>query len=202
MDAARSGSGTRGRTHADRACRHDHWPGRGGRQHVLGARPSSTRICARGRAFAVTAATLFAPLILNWLWRGQTLQEAAQLTGRTKVWSAIFGLGNARGWKSCSGQGFPTSPSTAYRSTATGLPPTWTKAGSGCSLTQRSSWYSVLVAVTHRRGDQACCCAVLGHLLPRGLDQRDGPWRRVPLPAQPCRGGIAAGRPDKRGSRR
>jgi hypothetical protein len=41
---------------------------------------------------ALTAATLFAPLILDWLWRGQTVQEAAQLTGRTKVWSAIFGL--------------------------------------------------------------------------------------------------------------
>jgi len=45
---------------------------------------------------AVTAATLFAPLILNWLWRGQTVQEAAQLTGRTKVWSAIFGLKRPR----------------------------------------------------------------------------------------------------------
>jgi hypothetical protein len=41
---------------------------------------------------AVTAATLFAPLILDWLWRGQTVQEATQLTGRTRVWSAIFGL--------------------------------------------------------------------------------------------------------------
>ena len=41
---------------------------------------------------ALTAATLFAPLILDWLWRGQTVQEATQLTGRTKVWSAIFGL--------------------------------------------------------------------------------------------------------------
>jgi hypothetical protein len=41
---------------------------------------------------AVTVATFFAPLILNWLWRGQTMQEAAELTGRTKVWSAIFGL--------------------------------------------------------------------------------------------------------------
>jgi hypothetical protein len=41
---------------------------------------------------AVTAATLFAPLILDWLWRGQTFQEASQLTGRTRVWSAIFGL--------------------------------------------------------------------------------------------------------------
>jgi hypothetical protein len=40
----------------------------------------------------VTAATLFAPSITDWLWRGQTFQEASELTGRTKVWSAIFGL--------------------------------------------------------------------------------------------------------------
>jgi hypothetical protein len=41
---------------------------------------------------AVVAATFFAPLIVGWLWRGQSLQEASQLTGRTKVWSAIAGL--------------------------------------------------------------------------------------------------------------
>lgn len=34
-------------------------------------------------------ATLFAPVIGTWLWRGQSVQEASQLTGRTKVWSAI-----------------------------------------------------------------------------------------------------------------
>ncbi len=40
----------------------------------------------------VIAAALFAPLIGNWFWRGETLDEAAQLTGRTKVWTEIFGL--------------------------------------------------------------------------------------------------------------
>lgn len=38
---------------------------------------------------AITAATFFAPLIITWLGRGQTLEEATQLTGRTKVWSSI-----------------------------------------------------------------------------------------------------------------
>jgi O-antigen ligase len=38
------------------------------------------------------AVTFFAPLIVDWLWRGQTAQDATQLTGRTKVWSAILGL--------------------------------------------------------------------------------------------------------------
>ena len=43
-------------------------------------------------AFALVAAIFFAPLITSWFWRGQTVDEAAQLTGRTKVWSEIFGL--------------------------------------------------------------------------------------------------------------
>ena len=40
----------------------------------------------------VVAATFFAPLIVTWLWRGQSLEEATQLTGRTKVWTEILGL--------------------------------------------------------------------------------------------------------------
>ena len=40
----------------------------------------------------VIAATFFAPLIVTWLWRGQSLEEASQLTGRTKVWTEILGL--------------------------------------------------------------------------------------------------------------
>ena len=42
--------------------------------------------------FGVIAATFFAPLIVTWLWRGQSLEEASQLTGRTKVWTEILGL--------------------------------------------------------------------------------------------------------------
>ena len=41
-------------------------------------------------------ATLFAPVITTWLWRGQSVQEASQLTGRTKVWSAIAELQRPR----------------------------------------------------------------------------------------------------------
>ncbi len=40
----------------------------------------------------ISAATFFAPLIVTWLQRGQTLEEATQLTGRTNVWSSISGL--------------------------------------------------------------------------------------------------------------
>ena len=33
---------------------------------------------------------LFAPQVVTWLARGQTLSEASQLTGRTDVWSDVF----------------------------------------------------------------------------------------------------------------
>jgi len=41
---------------------------------------------------AVLAATFFSPLIIGWLSRGQSLEEASELTGRTKVWSSISGM--------------------------------------------------------------------------------------------------------------
>jgi hypothetical protein len=39
---------------------------------------------------------VFAPYILAWLSRGQTAQDATELTGRTKVWSAV--VGQERTW--------------------------------------------------------------------------------------------------------
>ena len=39
---------------------------------------------------AIAAAAIFAPQIVSWLARGQTAEDAAQLTGRTKVWSDVF----------------------------------------------------------------------------------------------------------------
>ena len=41
---------------------------------------------------AAAVAGLFAPLIVNWIWRGQDMQDITQLTGRTKVWSALVGI--------------------------------------------------------------------------------------------------------------
>ena len=41
---------------------------------------------------AVIGVSLFSPLIVDWFWRGQSAEEAAQLTGRTKVWTEILGL--------------------------------------------------------------------------------------------------------------
>ena len=41
---------------------------------------------------AVIGVSLFSPLLVDWFWRGQSAEEAAQLTGRTKVWTEILGL--------------------------------------------------------------------------------------------------------------
>jgi hypothetical protein len=39
---------------------------------------------------AVLAATFLGPVLVKWALRGQTTQEAGQLTGRTKVWTEVF----------------------------------------------------------------------------------------------------------------
>ena len=51
-----------------------------------------------------------------------------------------------------SGRDCPTSPSTASRSTATGSPSTWTRAGSGWSIDAALLLILIFLAVTHRRG--------------------------------------------------
>jgi hypothetical protein len=38
----------------------------------------------------IAGTAVFAPQIVSWLARGQTSEDAAQLTGRTKVWSDVF----------------------------------------------------------------------------------------------------------------
>jgi O-antigen ligase len=43
-------------------------------------------------AIVAVAATFFAPFIVDWLYRGQTAEDATQLTGRTKVWAQIVDL--------------------------------------------------------------------------------------------------------------
>jgi len=50
------------------------------------------RTSALGAVLAVGVATAFAPEITKWALRGQTTQEAGQLTGRTKVWSQVFDM--------------------------------------------------------------------------------------------------------------
>jgi hypothetical protein len=48
------------------------------------------RVSAIGVVSAILATTVFASQLRTWLLRGQSSQEASQLTGRTKAWAAVF----------------------------------------------------------------------------------------------------------------
>jgi O-antigen ligase len=100
---------------------------------------------------AVAAATFFAPLILNWLWRGQTVEDAAQLTGRTKVWSAIFAM--RRPWlDELFGSGL-SNKSFDGLSVDNGWLATYLDQGwFGIFVTAALLLVLILLAVTHRRG--------------------------------------------------
>jgi hypothetical protein len=100
---------------------------------------------------AVTAATLFAPLILDWLWRGQTMQEAVQLTGRTKVWSAIFGL--ERPWlDELFGSGLSNKSFNGLPIDSNWLAVYLDQGWFGLFVDAALLLFLILLAVTHRRG--------------------------------------------------
>ena len=54
------------------------------------------RTSAMVGVLVVTTVTLFAPLIVDWLLRGQSRQDATGLTGRTQVWSAVIAMRRSR----------------------------------------------------------------------------------------------------------
>ena len=100
---------------------------------------------------ALTAATLFAPLILDWLWRGQTVQEATQLTGRTKVWSAIFGL--ERPWlEELFGSGLSNKSFNGLPIDSNWLAVYLDQGWFGVFVDAALLLVLILLAVTHRRG--------------------------------------------------
>jgi hypothetical protein len=100
---------------------------------------------------AVLAATFFAPLIVGWLWRGQSLEEATQLTGRTQVWSSILGIqrpwleelfGSGLSNKSFNGQSIDSNWLAVY------LDQGWF----GVIIDAALLIILILLAATHRRG--------------------------------------------------
>ncbi len=100
---------------------------------------------------AVTTATVFAPLIINWLWRGQTMQEAVQLTGRTKVWSAIFGL--RRPWlEELFGTGLSNKSFNGLAIDSNWLATYLDQGWFGVVVDAALLLILIVLAVTHRRG--------------------------------------------------
>jgi hypothetical protein len=101
----------------------------------------------------VLAATTLGPLLREWALRGQTAQEAGQLTGRTKVWSAVFQLRRppleelfGSGLSNKSFNGLPIDSNWV----ATYLDQGWF----GISITVMVLLTIVLLAVTHPRGPE------------------------------------------------
>ena len=50
------------------------------------------RTSALGAVVGILGVTVFASQVTHWLLRGQQMQDAGQLTGRTKVWSQVFAV--------------------------------------------------------------------------------------------------------------
>jgi hypothetical protein len=101
--------------------------------------------------FGVITATLFAPFILNWLWRGQSVEEATQLTGRTKVWSAI--LGHQRPWlQEFFGSGLSNKSFNGLPIDSNWLGVFLDQGWFGVFVEAALVLVLILLAVTHRRG--------------------------------------------------
>jgi hypothetical protein len=109
------------------------------------------RVSALLGVLAVTTATFFAPLILNWLWRGQTAQEAAQLTGRTKVWSEIFALQRPR-LEELFGSGLSNKSFNGLPIDSNWLAVYLDQGWFGLFVDAALLLVLILLAVTHRRG--------------------------------------------------
>ncbi len=106
----------------------------------------------------LVAGTFFAPLLLSWASRGQSLEEASQLTGRTKVWSDIIAV--QRTWL---GEWFGTGLSN--------------KSYGGLAID--SSW----VATYYELGLFGVCCgiALLAILAVTSVTRPPGPRRAVAI---------------------
>ena len=100
---------------------------------------------------ALLLATLFAPVIVSWLWRGQTMEDAAQLTGRTKVWSALVGI--RRPWmEEIFGSGLSNQSFNGLPIDSNWLAGYLDQGWFGVFIDAALILVLILLAVTHRRG--------------------------------------------------
>jgi hypothetical protein len=100
---------------------------------------------------AVVAASLFAPLIIEWFWRGQTSEEAAQLTGRTKVWLEILGL-QRTWWQEVFGFGLSNKSFNGLSIDSNWLAVYFDQGWFGVTVDAALLLILIFLAVTHRRG--------------------------------------------------
>ena len=113
--------------------------------------PRVRRTSAVLGVLAVIAASLFAPLIVDWFWRGQTAEEAAQLTGRTKVWTEILGL--QRPWlEQIFGSGLSNKSFNGLAIDSNWLAVYLDQGWFGVAVDATLLLVLIFLAVTHRRG--------------------------------------------------
>jgi hypothetical protein len=99
----------------------------------------------------VLAASLFAPLIIEWFFRGQTSEEAAGLTGRTKVWTEILGLQRSW-WQEVFGSGLSNKSFNGLSIDSNWLAVYLDQGWFGVAVDAALLLILIFLAVTHRRG--------------------------------------------------
>jgi hypothetical protein len=99
----------------------------------------------------VVAASLFAPLIIEWFFRGQTSDEAAGLTGRTKVWTEILGLQRSW-WQEVFGSGLSNKSFNGLSIDSNWLAVYLDQGWFGVAVDAALLLILIFLAVTHRRG--------------------------------------------------
>jgi hypothetical protein len=109
------------------------------------------RALAALAVLVVVAASLFAPLIIAWFFRGQTSEEAAGLTGRTKVWTEILGL-QRTWWQEVFGFGLSNKSFNGLSIDSNWLAVYLDQGWFGVAVDAALLLILIFLAVTHRRG--------------------------------------------------
>jgi hypothetical protein len=109
------------------------------------------RASAALAVLVVVAASLFAPLIIEWFFRGQTSEEAAGLTGRTKVWTEILGLQRSW-WQEVFGSGLSNKSFNGLSIDSNWLAVYLDQGWFGVAVDAALLLILIFLAVTHRRG--------------------------------------------------
>ena len=100
---------------------------------------------------ALIAASLFAPLLVDWFWRGQSSEEATQLTGRTKVWTDILGLERSW-WGDVFGSGLSNKSFNGLSIDSNWLAVYLDQGWFGIAIDAALLLLLIFLAVTHQRG--------------------------------------------------
>jgi hypothetical protein len=111
------------------------------------------RTSALGAVIAVMMATVFASELTTWLLRGQSPQEAGQLTGRTKVWSAVFATPRPR-VQELFGSGLSDQSFNGLPIDSNWVAAFWDQGWFGLVLQASILLVLLLMAITHERGPQ------------------------------------------------